>query len=611
MRNEFFYDLIDKEIDSLIDLFKGNEYLQKQDANGKKSFGFLLWFLKTYLPNGELNEFEPFITEGNDDSSCDLIFNNTDQEGRQIYYVVQAKWFKKTNISKANEMTKEIKACLSDFRLIMSGKKAPSTVNKQFNKQYTKFLEHKKSNGRIKFIFTTLCKGEKDIKEHIAGFVSELVSFEPIDLDTLKKNYIELNYKEIKTHNPLETPYIPRVEFDLNFISSNNIKVPSYLPHESYIFLVKPVEIYRLFNHYSFSLFYKNIRNPLPNSLFNKEISNTIKKNPLNFWYFNNGITAITEKIYPFHAENDNVKLKGIQVINGAQTVFSIYESYLYSTDAERVLMNDNALITLRVLKTGGFDFDLSVTKFTNSQNPINDRDFYSNDDVQLKLQSDFLKDTNIWFETRRGEFRKKLKGINIVSNEDFAQSYLSYTLQDPFNAKQNRKNIFVSSVTNPEGLYDKIFTSSTNHLEMLISYKIYHYIEAKRKETKRKINEIDPLKKKLSKIEKDLMNLTFLQYASFDILGLMHYLIHVVNSDNSKAINGKLKSAIEESKFDRIEEYYNFIVNKLRNYIIELQAKDRKLVHSVWFKAKESYPRMKADLISARPSALKKLKKL
>ena len=210
MRNETFYDTVDYQIENLNKIFKDNEFLKKQDQTGKKSFGLLLWFLNNYLPEKELAEYEDLITEGDDDSSCDIIFQNSDQEGEEVYYVIQAKWFKLGNINKTNKIGKEIKACLSDFRLILSGKKTPSHTNEKFNTQYKKFITHKKNNCKIKFVFVTLCQSDENINEHISSFVSELVSFELLDLNILKQNFIEIHYKEIKTHNPLETPYLPK-----------------------------------------------------------------------------------------------------------------------------------------------------------------------------------------------------------------------------------------------------------------------------------------------------------------------------------------------------------------------------------------------------------------
>lgn len=592
MKNEFFYEIIDKEIDQLSNIFKENSHLKKQDTNGKKSFSFLLWFLNRYLPNNDLAEFENLITEGNDDSSCDLIFTNKDQLGKEIYYVVQAKWFAKNNINKSKEITKEVKACLSDFRVILSGKKE-SKHNEKFNVQYRKFIEHKKNNGKVKFVFLALCNGEIEIDEHTDSFKSPLVSFEFIDFFKLKQQFVEIEYKGVKTHNPIETPYIPKSEFNLEFEKEQVISIDR--PYPSNIFLVRPKEIYSLFEKYGQSLFYKNIRNPLPNSLFNEGIKDTIVNNSINFWYFNNGITAITDKIDHFHSDSTNVKIKGIQVINGAQTVFSIYEAYKNASDNEREKMDEYGLITLRTVTTGGDDFDLQVTRYTNSQNPISERDFHSNDEVQKRLQFDFLKHSNVWYETRRGEFRKKIKGILKLTNEILGQNYLAYYINDPFNAKQNKKLIFVSKNINSNGLYEIIFNDNTKYDDMLISYYFNLLVDRKRKSIKKKIDSIETTEN-LTIDQETLLNYDFVQYSNFEIMALFKILYLKTNEDNTKAINGKLISYFENNTIDKIDKSYNIIIEFISDYLKVLKKSNTKIVNSVIFKNKEFYPSLKSS---------------
>lgn len=607
MKNDIFYDIIDERIDELSSIFKNNEHLQKQDVNGKKSFSFLLWFLNRYLPNNDLSEFENLITEGNDDSSCDLIFTNKDQLGNEIYYVVQAKWFAKSNINKAKEITKEIKACLSDFRLIMSGKKE-SEHNMNFNSQYQKFMLHKRNNGKVKFVFLALCNGEVDIEEHITDFKSPLVSFEFFDFFKLKQQFVEIEYKGVKTHNPIETPYIPKSEFNLEFEKEQVISIER--PHPSYIFLVKPKEIYNLFEKYGQSLFYKNIRNPLPNSLFNEGIKNTILNNSINFWYFNNGITAITDKIDYFHTDSTNVKIKGIQVINGAQTVFSVYEAYKNASDEERLKMDEYGLITLRTVTTGGDDFDLRVTRYTNSQNPISERDFHSNDEVQKRLQFDFLKHSNVWYETRRGEFRKKIQGISKLTNEILGQNYLAYFVNDPFNAKQNKKLIFVTKNLNANGLYEIIFNSDTKYDDMLVSYYLNLFVDRKRKATKTRIDSIDTMQ--LTKEEEKLLEFDFIQYSNFEIMALFKLLFFKANEDNIKSVSGKMISFFEKNTIEKIEKGYTFISNFILEDLKNRKKKDSKIVNSVIFKSKEYYPNLSklfVDKLNSEKNRIKELK--
>ena len=446
MINEIFYDIVDSESMDLSVIFENNEHFQSQSLNGKKSFCFLIWFLQNYLPDIDVLSLEEFITEGNDDSSSDLIFNNTNQLGEEVFYVVQAKWFSRNKIGSSNGIKKEIKACMTYFKLILSGKKKLSTVNDPFNRQYKKFLDHKKENKKIKFIFLALCSGNIDISEYVEGFSEgKLVSFELFDFSKLKRHYIEIQYKGIRTHNPIEEPYLPVSKIDLTVEKNQIIAVDA--PFRSNIFIIRPEVIFSLFDKFGNSIFYRNIRNPLPHSLYNLEIYNTVLHNPKYFWYFNNGITAITEKIEDFYNDTVKVSIRGLQIINGAQTVYNVYVAYKNANEAERKKMNEDTLITLRVVETGGSDFDLNVTRYTNSQNPISEKDFHSNDEVQKRLQNDFFDKTNVFYETRQGEFIKDKYPDSIkLTNELLAQYYLAYFVNDPFSAKQKKARIFYSN---------------------------------------------------------------------------------------------------------------------------------------------------------------------
>ncbi len=54
----------------------------------------------------------------------------------------------------------------------------------------------------------------------------------------------------------------------------------------------------------------------------------TIGNNSQYFWYFNNGITAITSTLPDIAEAAENIEVDGFQIINGAQTVYAIYSAY-------------------------------------------------------------------------------------------------------------------------------------------------------------------------------------------------------------------------------------------------------------------------------------------
>ena len=487
MLTEDFYKLIDGELSSILEKYKEDTYIKKNKSaiNNQKAYALLIWFLDFY---GKKSDYSSYITDGDDDSSCDIVFDSLDNQSQRIFYVVQSKWNIASNANKEVEK-KDILQALNDFDTIIRGRK--EKVNAKLKSKIDELQEHLKQNGEVKFVYLTLSNNNPKADENIKSFLDshKKTTFEFYDINRIKIDFIERKYKKIDPINPLENYYNPEeskitVEIQrINKSSGNYIRVEK--PFEAYVFLIKPKTIFELFEKYGFSLFFRNVRNPLITSDFNREIEQTTIDNPAYFWYYNNGLTAITYLLPDeIRDEATSIELTGLQIINGAQTVYSVYKAYKEASPTKRTIIDSEALITLRLLKSGGRDFDLKVTRFTNSQNPVNERDFRANDDVQVRLQNDFFK-TNYWYEKRRGEFRILPEGIMPVSNVIFANAFLAYHLQEPCavinNFKQeqisNKNLLFVSHKDNKDGLYEKIFNDDSKFEDFLTSFYLFDII--------------------------------------------------------------------------------------------------------------------------------------
>lgn len=608
MKTEAFYKLIDTEIEDTIaeHLQSDPDFGKVKNEENRKSFAFLLWFLKHYHPEMSVSELKQYITEGNDDGSCDIIFSNKNRTDEPVYYVVQAKWFSQSNAAKTNKTGTLVKACMTDFSLIYNGKKPKSATNIKFNRLYDELTAHIRNNGKVKFIFLPLCKRTEETDSHIESFKSDLVAFEIYDINKLKADYIELRYKGAKTHNPLETPYEPIGDIKLPIKVEDKIEVKH--PYRSYIFLVTPKMLYDLFNKYRFSLFYKNLRNPLLGSDFNKRIAETIVAEPDKFWYYNNGITAITQKIDPFNPKADYINVKGLQIINGAQTVYSIFSSYDAANGEDRRRMDGNAFITFRLITSVSKELDFKITRYTNSQNPISNRDFFANDLVQRRLQYESFMNANIWYETRRGEFNEKPpKGIRIVPNELLAQTYLSYFFKRAIDAKNKKRKIFQSKDENEEGLYEVVFNDTTRYDDILISYYLYKYVETRRVQYKKEIDRIDSKGTRPNQKEKLTLKYRFLQFSTFNILSAFKFVLEQVNTQNPKSINGKLLNELERTS-EKIELYYDIITESMRELVEEKESSSLGFNYNHYFKSKEeSISEVEAKLKRKLRAPLKK----
>ncbi len=483
MQTVDFYRIMDKELEEKLVKYKDDSFLirNRSSVNNQKSYALLIWFLEFY---GRRTNYHDFITDGNGDSSCDIIFDNYDNQGNKVFYIVQSKWNNENNCT-AEINKDEILKSLSDFETILRGEKRK--VNDKLKIKLAELDNHLKENGDVKFIFLSLSKYSGNANENIKSLINyqPRTTFDVIDIERLKINYIDRNFKKIEPINPLETYYDPdtsqiTIEIaKLNEHNNNCIKIDE--PFKAYMFLLRPKIIYELFKKYGFALFYKNVRNPLMQSRFNEEIEQTIIDEPAFFWYYNNGITAITYLLPAIRNQATTIKITGLQIINGAQTVYSIYKAYKNASPTKQMQMDNEAMITMRLLKSGGKNFDLNVTKYTNSQNPINDRDFCANEDIQINLQNNSYS-TNIWYEKRSDEFRELPAGIIKVANSIFANVFLAYHLQDPISViknyqqfKQTNKDlIFISHKNHKEGLYEKIFDTTTKFEDMLCAFYVF-----------------------------------------------------------------------------------------------------------------------------------------
>lgn len=475
MTNLEFYDIIDFELQELItELTKSGIVLQKKEEQ-KKSHALLSWILRFY---GLTTNYADFITDGLDDNSCDIIFNRKTVGNEEVFYVLQSKWNKRSNVESTFD-SKEIKQTINDFETILSGIKTESK-NLKFNKKYKELLSHIERNGRVKFLFIGLCNDSKSSSENVETFNlrnEPKIHLEILDINRIKSQFIESKYKEIVIDNPLEFEYKPenidiKIQLErFNGKSRDLISIKKEI--DAFIFIVRPKVIFELFRKFGFQLFYKNVRNPLPKSNYNEEIAQTLIDKPQLFWFFNNGITGITQNPIDIGAQAKEINLNNLQIINGAQTVFTVYDCYKNANKIQKDRMDKEAQINFRLIISDNSDLNSFITKYTNSQNPLLPSDFCANDDIHDRLQKESYK-YNLWYEKRRGEFRSKPESITVIDKETIAAIYLACHLEEPILANTKRDLHFISKLHDPEGLYEMIFNDQTRYDNMLAAFRLF-----------------------------------------------------------------------------------------------------------------------------------------
>ena len=140
-------------------------------------------------------------------------------------------------------------------------------------------------------------------------------------------------------------------------------------------------------------IFESNIRKHLGGKgSINKKISKTLEDVPHNFFEWNNGITITVDDV---SIKNNELFLKGAQIVNGAQTSKSIL-------DKKKKANNVDAEVLVTVIKTNNEDHQRKITKYRNSQNADKGKDYVSLQDYFISIHQQLTK-FNYCFEHQQG----------------------------------------------------------------------------------------------------------------------------------------------------------------------------------------------------------------
>lgn len=247
-------------------------------------------------------------------------------------------------------------------------------------------------------------------------------------------------------------------------------------PYKAYYGMVSGSEIVEWWKNYNTRLFEKNIRQVLGKTDVNDEIEKTLLDNPDLFWYFNNGITIIADKIDKSivgggNKEYGSFKLTNIAIVNGAQTVSSIGR---FGVTNESSTNLDNVKVSLRMVQLSETpqNFDKDITKFNNRQNRIENRDFVSQDPEQMRIKTELLIDGIDYNIMRSETFQYSDKSFDLVE-ATVALACASGTTQLAVQAKGGIGKYFE---TLDKGIYKALFNPSVN------GYYVYNSVKTVRK---------------------------------------------------------------------------------------------------------------------------------
>ena len=137
----------------------------------------------------------------------------------------------------------------------------------------------------------------------------------------------------------------------------------------------------------------------------NRRITETVTGNQSAwFGFMNNGVSITADALagLPSSKQKVKVRLKGMQIINGCQTVNALYHANMFRM-SYRFQGNSNVLVRIYQIAPENKAFLDALIIATNSQNAIRPADLLSNDSIQKTLQQVY-HDYAIGYERKEGE---------------------------------------------------------------------------------------------------------------------------------------------------------------------------------------------------------------
>jgi hypothetical protein len=568
MEAQVFYDRLMTELKSIV---KERGY---QSLPGKS---FVYWIGKNYFHIDDEDECESRISDGFNDEGIDGIF--IDEEERNIYVVnaVTVTEFKKT---KGNLPEADVKNLCAGFELITYGdyRGKVNPILENLADEYHELLNT--GEYKVKLMFFHLTKppiSRKYVEELLRRHSGVQVEF--VDFDKTKNIYEDyLVYRE---------PPPEKVTIE---VIGPILKMTT--PPRALVFTISGRTLANLFFTYRTRLFQRNVRYFLAAraksiNFYIQQTASDVAKGK-EFWYYNNGVTVVCEK-FDVAPNEQVVSLERMQIINGAQTTYSLFEVYQKKT------LRDDVRVLLKVIESEEPEFIDNVTLYTNSQNPVNLRDLCSRDIVQTRIQTALLGPYKCFYERKRGEFQARYPTIEmkekilgpqwknrLINNEKAAQAFLSFFLDKPSHAKASKKRIFIKG---SEGFYDNIFSSNLVEEALLMACKLLGYIEEKTKQYRIKY---DDAKKLEEKERGKVYQFDFLLYADFFILNLFRDSLE--KEGNKFDAKGSLEiiELIDKSS-DKLTKIYEDIKMSLQEYISKRKKIDETYYNAKFFKSEAS----------------------
>ena len=228
--------------------------------------------------------------------------------------------------------------------------------------------------------------------------------------------------------------------------------------------------VHDLYAQYGDDLFSANVRSPMPSRRseenINFQIERTAREDPARFFAYNNGITAIVNEYSLSEDGRRLIAVRGIAVVNGAQTTGAV-------SRVERDALAEGSVLA-RFVQSPNNEVVRGIITNNNRQNPIKPSDYRSMDEHQRRLRDEFetIPDALYLGARRGGESDFPKKPSNFVSSDTAAQALAAFH-GEPATAYNDLRLIW-----DRNDLYARFFNEATTAAHIVFVFSLLRAVQ-------------------------------------------------------------------------------------------------------------------------------------
>ena len=315
------------------------------------------------------------ITDGSKDGGIDLIFFDAKE---RTLYLVQTKWHADGHGSIE----------LGDALKFLDGvRKVLENDIDQLNdriKARKLDIERALFDANAKFVLVLAHTGQETLSAEVEAAINAYVESQN---DTSELMTVRI-LKQGELHKAVAAGVAGApISVEIQLTSWGQIREP----HHAIYGQICATDVAVWLDNHGPRLFESNLRHFLGGSTVNQDIVSTLIERPEEFWYYNNGITAVATGVAkkPIGGNSTDFGIfecGGFCVVNGAQTVGSIHAAAAQNPEALA-----RAMVPVRIISSANSaeGFPAEVTRCTNTQNAIEKRDFVALDPEQERIRQE------------------------------------------------------------------------------------------------------------------------------------------------------------------------------------------------------------------------------